>query len=242
MDDDRYSAYIVSRRGSKPHASRRTQRRRSHRAAGLLITVLLILTAVICLLVFFLPKLTSPTGADTAIDFGGRTFYLLATAKTDERVAAELQAKSAADRGGAGYVYNDGSYNIIAALYERESDAKTLVTVNQDSYYFALSVPAVACGEGDKRALDFVTGELCATLSELAVDLDRGNITEEAAEHAVSVAMNKTAEIALGVENERLHAALTETIESSHPTDRSVLSGVRFIQVQAIVAVREIYV
>lgn len=241
MDDDRYSAYFVSRRGYKPRPSRRGNRRRSHRAAGLLITALLLLSAAICLLVVFLPRLTSADGVAASPNFGGKTFFFLATAKSDDRDSAELNAVSSAERGGAGYIYNDGSYHVVAALYDRESDAKTLATVNQNSYYFALVLPAVGCGESDKAALDFVVGEFCSALTTAAVELDRGNITEAAAEFAAGVALNKLRSVAVSAENARLSDALTRVADDAFSGDRSVLSGIRYVQIAAVVAVRNAY-
>lgn len=226
-------AYLVSRRyrNRKPE---KYKSRRPRKAAGVLIAVLLLLTAGICLLVVFLPSLSTPSGG--APSFKGKTYYMLATAEVTDRAQAVVAAQYAAERGGAGYIYNNGSYHIIAAVYERETDAKTLASVNADSHYFALAVPPSTCGAGDKRALEYLTGEWFNTVTVAATELDRGNITESAAEHALSAALRRLRDHADGAETARLKRALTAVCEYAMPQSVTVLSYLRYVQVYAVIA------
>ncbi|MBD5132066.1 MAG: hypothetical protein HDT28_05710 [Clostridiales bacterium] len=236
MRDEEYSAaYFVPRKTSTRKSKRR---RRSHRAAGLLITVLLLLTAAICLLVFFLPRLPKAVTSSSSHAFGGKTYFALAVGNTTTRQEALTFAEYAQERGGAGYIYNDGEYKIIAALYEREVDAKTLVSVNQNSFYFSLSVPSCDCEDGDKAALEYLTGEWFSTVNAAATELDRGNITEAAAELALDTANGKLKTLAHNAQNSRLKSALLAITERALDGFR-VLSGIRYIQVFAIVTAGE---
>ena len=233
MKEYESGAYLVSRRyrNRKPE---RYKSRRPRKAAGVLIAVLLLLTAGICVRVVFLPKLSVPTSG--APSFKGKTYYLLATAKATDRAQASVAAQYAAERGGAGYIYNDGNYHIIAAVYEREADAKTLASMNADSHYFALTIPPSACGAGDKRALEYLTGEWFQTVSAAATELDRGNITESAAEHALSVACRRLYDCADGAESARFKRAVTAVCEYVMPQSVTVLSYIRYVQTYAVVA------
>ncbi|MCH5165571.1 MAG: hypothetical protein J1G01_04135 [Clostridiales bacterium] len=231
-DEDFANAYLVSRR-YRSRSETRYRKRKPRRAAGVLIAVLLLLTAGICLLVVFLPKMTASVGA--APVFKGKTFYMLATAKVSSRTEALIAAQSAAERGGGGYIYNDGEYRIIAAAYDRESDAKTLVSVNADSHYFALTVPS-SSKSGDKRVLEYIVGDWFLTVTTAAAELDRGNITESAAEHAVAVACRKLCALADNAESAYLKHAVTGVCDIGIQTNRTVLSYIRYVQVAVLVA------
>lgn len=229
-------AYIVSRKDRRGKRNR-DPRRRPGKAAGLLVIVLLLLTAGICLLVVFLPRIKF-AGVSGAADFSGKTYYFLTTAKATDRLTAREHAQYAAERGGAGYIYNDGNYRIIAAAYERESDAKTLASVNADADYFAFSLPSAACDGGDKATLEYLAGELFTVCATAASELDRGNITEASAEYAVRAALDKLTALACSASSERIKTAAAECVLYEIPQGRSVLSYIRYVQVRALVRMR----
>ena len=216
-------AYFV-RRGGRRNRNRNGSGR-SRRAAGVLITVLLILTAAICALVALLPRL-STVGAP-APDFDGKTFYMLAIGRATDREQAQTMAQYAVERGGAGYIYNDGEYKIVAAVYDKESDAKTLTSVNENSYYFELTVPKCNIADADARALRYLTGEW--------YDAVQTAVTESQAERSVASACLKLKAASDGVSSVLLAAALDEASEYSCPKTYTVLSYVRYVHVRAIV-------
>lgn len=230
MKDIRSGAYFINRRPSRRSA------RKNRRAAGVLIAVLLLLSAGICLLIVFMPKLTG-TVASSSPEFGGKTFYFMATAESTDRAQATVLAGDTAARGGAGYIYNDGKYHVVAAVYEREADVKTLVSINADSHYFALTVPAVKCGDGDKALLEYITGDWFTTLYTAATELDRGNVSDAAAEFTVVSALDRLAELARGASGQTANAA-NAVAQLRIPDNRSVLSYVRYLQASALVCVR----
>lgn len=232
----RYSqndAYIIERGGR----TRQSRRRRggASRAAGILIAVLLLLTAAICLLVVFLPRIGNKNTAVGASATAGKTYYFLCTAETDERLSAIASAQNAIERGGAGYIYNDGKYKIIAAVYNKETDVKTLVTVNANSFYFSLSLPSGEYKSGDKAVVEYLTGEWFDTLLTAATELDRANITEAAAEYAVQSACSRLRDLAYKANSEKLKNAIT-ACTFSPPQNQTVLSYIRYIHVQHVVA------
>lgn len=227
----RYSqsdAYIIERGGRK-------NRRRgggAGRAAGILIAVLLLLTAAICLLVVFLPRAGNKSVDAPATV--GKTYYFLCTAETDDRTQAVLSAQNAMERGGAGYLYNDGKYRIIAAVYSRESDVKTLVTVNADSFYFSLGLPGGNYKQEDKAVINYLTGEWFDTVSAAATELDRGNLTQAAAEYAVTRACAQLRNLAYKATEKLKTSILSCTY--SQPNTQSVLSYIRYINVQFVLS------
>ncbi|MDE5592730.1 MAG: hypothetical protein K2I75_02230 [Clostridiales bacterium] len=231
----RYSendAYVIQRGGRRSSSRRRGGPRRS---AGILISVLLLLTAAICLLVVFLPRMgdgKKSVGASASVD--GKTYYFLCTAETEDRTQSLLSAKSASDRGGAGYIYNDGKYRIIAGVYAKESDVKTLVTVNADSFYFSLTLNGGAYASGDRAVIDYLTDEWFSVVSAASTELDRGNITESAAEYTVSSACDKLRGLAENANSTKLKSAILSCVYDP-PQSQTVLSYIRYINVQFVV-------
>ncbi|MCM1367747.1 MAG: hypothetical protein NC184_02930 [Roseburia sp.] len=226
-------AYLVSR-GSYKRASDYKKPRRGKAAAGVLIAILLMLTAGICALVYFLSRTQTASGTPV---FAGKTFYFLAIAQETDRTEALKTSQYAVERGGAGYIYNDGSYHTVAAVYDREADVKTLVSVNSGSHYFALSLAQSAHADGDRAALEYLAGEWFDTVMTAATELDRGNISDSAAEHAVRAALIRLEKAACLADSEYLKTALEAVCEYSIPQGRSVLSYIRYIHVRAVAEV-----
>lgn len=226
-------AYLVSRNSYK-RAPNNRRPRRGKSAAGVLIVVLLMLTAGICALVYFLSRTQAVSGAPV---FVGKTFYFLAIAQETDRTEALKTSQYAIERGGAGYIYNDGNYHTVAAVYDREADVKTLVSVNSGSHYFELSLPQSTYEDGDRAVLEYLTGDWFTVVMTAATELDRGNITDSAAEHAVRTALLQLKKAALGAESEYIRSAVEEVCEYSVPQGRSVLSYIRYIHVRAVAEV-----
>ncbi|MDE6201528.1 MAG: hypothetical protein K2M47_06610 [Clostridiales bacterium] len=225
-----HDAYIIQRGGRRSSSRRRGGARRS---AGILISVLLLLTAAICLLVVFLPRNGNKSvGASATAD--AKTYYFLCTAETEDKTQSLVSAKNTMDRGGAGYVYNDGKYRIIAAVYNRESDVKTLVTINADSFYFSLGLPGGNYASGDKAVLDYLTGEWFDAVSDAATELERGNITESAAEYAVMRAVDKLHGLAENAKSSKLKSAIL-SYAYELPQSQTVLSYIRYVHVRYVV-------
>ena len=225
---DSSGAYIVTR-----SQQRGRQKRSALRPVGVLIATLLILSVIVCVIVFFLTRESSASETN-ASGFTGKTYYFMYTTECTEKVNAEVAAADAAARGGAGYVFNDGTYKVVAAVYAREADVKTLVSVNPDSAYFSVTLHAI--GENASAALDYLCGEWFDTVYLSSSELDRGNITEAAAEHAVVKACDKL----LSLVGASGHGGLCRALESvsyDFPNKRTVLSSIRYITAEVIAAV-----
>lgn len=226
MNENRSGAYFVSRRGGG------RKRRGSRRGAGILITVLMLLSAAIVGLVILLPRLNA--GSSSPVGFSGKVFYFLATAEETEKETAGLAAREACDRGGAGYIYNNGNYTVIAAVYSRESDAKTVTSVNAGSFYFALTVPAASMSDADRKLAEFLTGEWFETVYTASAELERGNITEASAERAVNSVNAVLLDLCDGASKKP--ARLITDALSLPPLSTDVLRAIRYTHVAVTVA------
>ena len=212
--------------------------RGGYRAAGVLIVILLVLSAAICLLIVFLPRLTAVSAGKSG--FGGKTFYLLAVGKHTARDGALLSVQDTVGRGGAGYIYNDGEYNVIAAVYDREADAKAISSINSGSYCIELSVPRLdSDGASENAALEFLTGEWFTSMQSAADGLQRGNITEAQAEKTAADLCSRLFLYADSVTLAPLKAAMLAASEYSCPQSTSVLSYIHYVHVRAIVLVSD---
>ncbi len=221
-------AYFIARKKAK--GGRRT--------VGIIITVLLILTAAICVLAFVLPR--DDVGASAQAAFGGKTFYLLATSRTDVRADALSAAQNTSARGGAGYVYNNGKYNVIAAAYKSKSDAQALVDVNDGSFLVELSVPSSNISGGDLKAARYIVGEWFDAMYAAASDLERALITEAQADRAAQVACAKLFSLAGGVKNPALCRAIEKSADYSVPSAVALKSYIRYIAIRAVVALSDV--
>lgn len=223
--------YIIDRRGGRDKSTG------AFRAAGVLVGALVFLTAAICLLALFLPKLVEMNAAPVGtVATGGKTFYFLCTAESEGRTQALMSAQSAVERGGAGYIYNDGKYKIVAAAYERETDVKSLEEVNPDSYYFSLDLPRAEYASGDRAVIDYLCGEWFDITHTAATELDRGNTTDAAAEHAVQTVANRLLALSLAAENAMLRLALSGCVYRIGDQTKSVQVNIRGYMVQTLIS------
>ncbi len=231
MREDSSGVYIVSRRSAK-----RSYGGRRRGAVGALVAVLLLLTAGICALVIILPRLEQTGGEASAPAFSGKSYYMLATCETDNYAEATAAAQDAAMRGGAGYICNDGKYHVVAAVYSREADAKTLASVNPDSHYFEVRLAPSTLTDAERDALEYLTGDWFDAVYTAATELDRGNATDAAADYAV---MKACAELSRRAElcGERLRRTLLSASEYDTVRTRSTLSYIRYVTVRAIESV-----
>lgn len=233
MKDNQSGAFIVSRR--KPRDKSTSF---AHKRIGGIIAALLFLSAVICTAVSLYPRLSK--SSKVAVGFS-KTYYFLAVGEEQTRVQAQENAQYAKEHGGAGYIYNDGKYHIVAAVYERETDVKTLVSVNADSHYFALDFSVAAYGDGDKRVLDYLTGEWFNTVFTAVTELDKGNIAESAAEHAVASAFDRLKKLAQDAETKAVNVVLSSFVFDP-PQTQSVLSYLRYVNVFVVAKLHTAFV
>ncbi len=225
---ERSGVYFVQRR------SRRKRGGGGKRGAGILIAVLLLLTCAICAMAVFLPELSQTSRSP---EFDGKTFYCLVTAESDDFGAAYEAAEGTAAQNGAGYIYNDGKFRVIAAVYATEAEASAVVSVNAGSSYIAVAVPHCALEAEDADVLEYITGDWFREVAGAANDLDRGVITSAAADHRASAACKRLLNMSDGLHSAPLRRAVIKAGEYELHNDRSVVSYLRYIAVRAILKV-----
>ncbi len=226
-------AYIISRQ-RKGGGRGRPPKRRGHGVAALIV-LLMLLTAGIVFLAVILPRL--PSGSEKTSSekaFGGRTFYLLAVGEAEDYTEASIMANNAESRGGGGFIYNDGKYRIIAAAYAHEAEAKALAEVNEGAYYIVLNIPETS-NAADARVVNYICGEFFTQLSDAANALDRGTLTDAAADY---IAYNATAHLnaILDGVSPTLEFALEDCLDyAAGGGGRTQLSYIRRATIKALV-------
>ena len=219
-------AYFIKRKNSG----------RGHGGA-ILVLVLLVLTAAIVLLAIFLPR-KKEGGGQVSLPISETKLYYLVTGETNEYTTALLMVQECASRGGAGYLFNDGTYHAVAAVYGKESDVRDLAAVNDGARYFSLGFSGAALGKFDSSALSYALGEFNDTLFTAATELDRKSMSDAAADNAVAAACRKLKALSMSVENAPLARAFDIASEYDPNADnRTLLTYIRFVHVRATIEI-----
>lgn len=203
---------------------------------GIAIVVLTLLTAGICALVLFFPTASDDSPVSTpAASVETFDFYLLCTFESDDRQAAYDNALVTAARGGAGYVYNDGKYRVVAAVYRKKEDAEALSEVNDGSFCVKLEIRFSAKNKAQKNAVAYLAGEWFDDISRASTGLERGSITDAQAERSAIAACNKLLRYADEIKSGAVYRTLVEAGEYSVPTSRELKSYLRYVAARAVV-------
>ncbi len=97
-----------------------TKNRKKRRKSALpLLTTLIFLLSLGALVLAFLPSRET-----SKITIGARSWYFVIVAEHTEIVKAEVEAVLTREKGGAGYILNDGEYKVAAAVYASFSAAE----------------------------------------------------------------------------------------------------------------------
>jgi hypothetical protein len=100
-----------------------TKNRKKRRKSALPVaTALIFLLSLGALIIAFLPSKET-----SKITIGARSWYFVIVDEHTEIVKAEVEAALTREKGGAGYILNDGAYKVAAAVYASFSDAEKIV-------------------------------------------------------------------------------------------------------------------
>lgn len=125
------------------------------------------------------------TPAETVIELPEHTWFALQTGAFENEEAARQSALTFQKRGAAGYLWEDGRYRVLAAVYSTQEDARYVRQQLQDqhqidSYLYTISFPAISLrvkgmqGQMDILQAAFVhVHELAAQLQQISVEMDR---------------------------------------------------------------------
>ena len=126
--------------GDEPHIiQKRPQNRRGYRSnygknrgRGLRVFLVLAVFAIIPVAATYAFLSKTEVVAGKTYRVKAETRYFLVTGTYDSIADANLAAAIVKERGGAGYIFNDGKFRIVAAVYKDKKTAET-VAVKQKS-------------------------------------------------------------------------------------------------------------
>lgn len=145
------------------------------------------------------------TAVETQVDLPAISCFALQMGAFSSEENANALAQNIQERGGGGYVYNDGSiYRVLATGYSSEAEAKTvkdrLISEGSDCTVYAISSPAVTFNitaeEAESQSISQGFSALCsaqAALAKACIDYDNGMTQEEGAKAVSDIAQELSA-------------------------------------------------
>ena len=118
-----------------------------------------------------------------------KMWYALQMGVFDSKDAAQKSAEAFQRRGAAGYLWLDGRYRVLAAVYPEKEDAQNVRTQlaeqhGIDSYLYVINFPAMLLQlSGKQGQLEIIQSafdmldEIAVELQRLSVALDRGEVS-----------------------------------------------------------------
>ena len=171
--------------GNDPHIIRK--RRRSVRApkggktgkSGRKFAVVVVLLSVILLLAVAF----GAGGSKTVVRVKRKEWYFVSVLTAADSGQANVKALDIRSRGGAGYIYNDGDFSVIASVYPTEREAKAVAAKQPDPatiIKIAFSETEFPPGEYDAavKAALALPADVVAILTGAAYDFEKGNLSE----------------------------------------------------------------
>lgn len=140
------------------------------------------------------------TAVETQVDLPAISCFALQMGAFSSEENANTLAQSIQERGGGGYVYNDGSiYRVLATGYSSESEAKTvkdrLISEGSDCTVYTIASPSVTFNitaeEAEAQSISRGFSALCsaqAALASACIDYDNGMSHEEGAKVVSDIA------------------------------------------------------
>lgn len=151
---------------------------------------------------------------DGKLTVNERNYGFISMGKYDNLSEASARADSVRNNGGAGYLYGEGKYEVVAACYPNKTSAaevcERLVGAGETASVFSLSRPKISIEKPNKNA-DVLSVMLAKPdkifdeLYEISVKTDTKEISEAAALYAVvklNVSVDEYAQKCSGMETE----------------------------------------
>ena len=145
-------------------------------------TTLLALGCLIVALLFLSVMFGGLFGAETDPVLDGRTYYAVCLKVCDRPEQAEREATAVRNRNGAGFVWQDKGYRVLAAVYhtrkEQQSVLGKLNAAGENASAYDIVIPSVTVRGGPSENLLGSAFSLFWETEEevlsLALELDRG--------------------------------------------------------------------
>lgn len=150
----------------------------------------------------------------------GRTFYGVRLYISESESEAAGKSDAVKKAGGSGYVYNDGVYSVMAAVYPTENEAKTVAERNAGEV-IVLEIPKLkwklyedtATSQTVSDCARYAFTGLYDALYKITIDLDGKALSESAAAFKTAALKNELLDV-----GERLDALL-----GRFPSDTNLL-------------------
>lgn len=133
------------------------------------------------------------TMTETMVELPASTWYALQVGVFESEETANQSSLAFQKRGAAGYLWQDGRYRVLAAVYPVQEDAQSVRSQlrdqhNIDSYLYAIEFPAVSMRlrgmQGQLEILQAAFGhasDLAMQLQALSVAMDRQEVSRSEA-------------------------------------------------------------
>ncbi len=104
-------------------------------------------------------------------------YYAIILFESENKEEAEQKAQESSDNGGAGYVWEDGKYMVVANVYKRQSDAeKVIENLSETEYSPVIRTVRYVKSENYKEVLKVLEG-IYSDLYEISKGLDKGEVS-----------------------------------------------------------------
>lgn len=127
---------------------------------------------------------------EDAIVFLPETWYFVIVSVPSDGEEAQIKATAVRARGGAGYIINDGKYNIAAAVYDKRVDAESVCARMDGAFVCERTATGKKLALSDAALAEKQTRTLVTTaiieLSELLYSFETAELSEAALTYAVS--------------------------------------------------------
>lgn len=167
----------------------------------------------------FMPKIAQPT--TKTYRSKAYAIYFLITGSYDAIADANLASDVVRERGGAGYIINDGSFKVVAAVYKTKKTAEAVAAKQKiDATVYELTVKEAPLGSDKDAAKRLMTAlNACdsayADITAVTEDCETGNATESALSLAVTNAANGLKDAAGGISDIEVSSPIIEYLEAS---------------------------
>ena len=165
------------------------------------------------------------TPSETVIDLPEYRWFALQTGVFEKEEAARQSALAFQKRGAAGYLWKDGRFRVLAAVYPTQEDARyvreqLLEQHTIDSYIYNVTFPAVTLRlKGMQGQLEILQAalthahDLSAALQRIAVAIDRQEISVQDAVTQIQALHTQLDIVALRIQ-QRFPAPVPQTLKA----------------------------
>lgn len=109
-------------------------------------------------------------------------FYAYKISESTDFAVAYTAAEALSVKGGGGYIYNDGVFNVLVAVYPTEQEALSVVSQNTGGEVLSLNIPQVNISDSSAReCIKYLIGDYFDGVYKTAIALESGSATQSAA-------------------------------------------------------------